>query len=403
MKPFQIQTKTIVGCIYKHPGLTTRDFKFNFLQPLIDKLGIENKNIVLLGDFNVDLLHYESNNPTREFLDLMFSASLTPKVTIPTCLTVHSKTLIDNIFTNSVEENSVSDNLECCISDHLAQFLIFPSQRVLKQSNHSKYKRSYKNLDAEKFKDELQSIDWTSNNNDVNQSLENFLNITMSLLDRYAPLKQVTKKCMKTQSKLWITKGILTFIRNKDKIHSKSLKAKDQTRKEALNQEYKICKNLLTNITKKGKENYYKQYFKDNRNNLINIWKGIQEAIFIKKTNKPHLNCLKIGEEYLTNSKKMAKHSSKYFSTIAKNIDKRTPKSKKTFSDYLKNQNLTSFLLSPVTEKEISNIIVSFNARKATRPNSIPNFVLKEFKEEHVFYNWTVSYKRKRSPHHFFL
>ena len=78
----------------------------------------------------------------------------------------------------------------------------------------------------------------------------------------------------------------------------------------------------------------------------------------------------------------MAKHSNKYFGTIAKNIDKRTPKSKKKFSDYLKNQNLTSFLLSPVTEKEISNIIISLNARKATGPNSSPNFILKEFKEE---------------------
>ena len=48
----------------------------------------------------------------------------------------------------------------------------------------------------------------------------------------------------------------------------------------------------------------------------------------------------------------MAKHFNKYFGTIAKNIDKRTPKSKKKFSDYLKNQNLTSFLPSPVTEKE---------------------------------------------------
>ena len=78
----------------------------------------------------------------------------------------------------------------------------------------------------------------------------------------------------------------------------------------------------------------------------------------------------------------MAKHFNKYFSTIAKNLDNRIPKSKKKFSDYLKNRNLTSFLLSPVTEKEISNIIISLNARKATGPNSISNFILKEFKEE---------------------
>ena len=105
----------------------------------------------------------------------------------------------------------------------------------------------------------------------------------------------------------------------------------------------------------------------------------------------------------------MVKHFNKYFGTIAKNIDNRTPKSKKKFSDYLKNQNLTSFLLSPATEKEISNIIVSLTVRKATGPNSIPNIVLKEFKEElkeplniitNVFYKWTVSCKRKRSPYH---
>ena len=72
----------------------------------------------------------------------------------------------------------------------------------------------------------------------MNQSLENFLNITNSLLEKYDPLTQKTKKVMKTQSKPRITKGILTSIRKKAKIHSKLLKAKDQTRKKALNQEY---------------------------------------------------------------------------------------------------------------------------------------------------------------------
>ena len=143
---------TIVGCIYKHPGLTIQEFNFDFFYPLIDKLASENKNIVLLGDFNVDLLHYESNNPTREFLDLMFSASLTPQITVPTRLTVCSKTLIDNIFTNSVKESTISGNLECCISDHLAQFLILPSQRVLKLNNHRKYKRNYKKVDAKNLR-----------------------------------------------------------------------------------------------------------------------------------------------------------------------------------------------------------------------------------------------------------
>ena len=150
-------------------------------------------------------------------------------------MTVCSRTLIDNIFTNSVEENSTSGNPECCISDHLAQFLIFPNQRVLQQNNHTKYKKSYKNLNTNKFKNELQSIDWTTalsiTNNDVNQSLENFLNISNSLLDKYAPLKQITKKQMKTNSRPLITKGILTSSRKKYKYIVNFLKQKIKQKK----------------------------------------------------------------------------------------------------------------------------------------------------------------------------
>ena len=53
------QKNTIVGCIYKHPKLSTSDFTNIFLQPLLDKLSYETKNIILQGDFNIDLLHYE--------------------------------------------------------------------------------------------------------------------------------------------------------------------------------------------------------------------------------------------------------------------------------------------------------------------------------------------------------
>ena len=94
---------TIVICIYKHPNLSVADFNEDYLQHLLDKLSYERKNIILLGDFNIDLLHYETDYQTRNFLDKMYSNSLAPKITIPTRLTTHSKILIDNIFdTNTV-------------------------------------------------------------------------------------------------------------------------------------------------------------------------------------------------------------------------------------------------------------------------------------------------------------
>ena len=78
----------------------------------------------------------------------------------------------------------------------------------------------------------------------------------------------------------------------------------------------------------------------------------------------------------------MAKHLTNTL-VIAKFIarQKNTKIKKETFRLFKKSK-LNFISPKPCNKKEISNIIVSPNARKATGPNSIPNFVLKEFKEE---------------------
>ena len=58
----------------------------------------------------------------------MYSNSLAPKITIPTRLTTHLKTLIDNNFNTNNDENSIAGNLTTRISDHLAQFLIYTNR-----------------------------------------------------------------------------------------------------------------------------------------------------------------------------------------------------------------------------------------------------------------------------------
>ena len=47
-----------------------------FLQSLLDKLSYEKNNIMLLGNLNIDLLHYESHIQTREFVDKIYFGSL---------------------------------------------------------------------------------------------------------------------------------------------------------------------------------------------------------------------------------------------------------------------------------------------------------------------------------------
>ena len=96
--------------------LEVSDFRKNFITPLLDKLSNENKDIMIMGDFNINLINYNDDKNTGNFLDRMFSQSFLPYITTSTRVTRNTKTLIDNI----------SGNLSSIISDHLIQFLIEP-------------------------------------------------------------------------------------------------------------------------------------------------------------------------------------------------------------------------------------------------------------------------------------
>ena len=102
------------------------DFNKNYLNTFFDKLSKENKQVFLLGDFNINLLNYNDHQLTNEFLDSLASNSFIPYILQPTRITSHSKTLIDNIFSNIISHEMISGNITATISDHLPQFLFAP-------------------------------------------------------------------------------------------------------------------------------------------------------------------------------------------------------------------------------------------------------------------------------------
>ena len=94
------------------------DFNQNYLNGLLDKISKEEKNIFLLGDFNINLLNYNEHRPTNDFLDSLASSSLLPYILQPTRLTCHSNTLINNIFCNLTTHEVMSGNTTATISYH---------------------------------------------------------------------------------------------------------------------------------------------------------------------------------------------------------------------------------------------------------------------------------------------
>ena len=78
-----------------------------------------------MGDFNIDLLKFDSRSATDGFLNTLGSNFFPPHILQPTRITDHSATLIDNIFLNSIEHFSISGNIVHDLSDHLRKFSNF--------------------------------------------------------------------------------------------------------------------------------------------------------------------------------------------------------------------------------------------------------------------------------------
>ena len=111
-----------------HIGDFNRDYNSSLLRKLSNE---SSKQIFLLGDFNIDLLKYESSELVNSFLDTLSSNFLSPQIILHTRISSLS-TLIDNIFCNLTHAiKSKSGNLTSTLSGHLPHFLIHKSFLVM--------------------------------------------------------------------------------------------------------------------------------------------------------------------------------------------------------------------------------------------------------------------------------
>ena len=164
-------------------------------------------------------------------------------VTQPTRIRDSSKTLIDNIFSNTLIENTILGNLPAAISDHLPQFIILPnifSNPPSKKSNT--YERDWSNFVQENFILNYFSVDRNSvinDDKDVNLSFNNFFKRINAILDNHALLRKVTKKIVRFRSKPCITLGLQKSISIKNSLFAKFIKSNDINKKNEIHMKYK--------------------------------------------------------------------------------------------------------------------------------------------------------------------
>ena len=118
--------------------------------------------MLLLGDFNIDLLKSGETSDSENFSDIFYN-SFMPYITSPTRIRSRSRTLIDNIFSTDSSDDLIASNIIISVSDHLALFWILTNSKFQKVIKIVIYQRNITKMNKKPFLNDLQNLNWETN------------------------------------------------------------------------------------------------------------------------------------------------------------------------------------------------------------------------------------------------
>ena len=140
------------------------------------------------------------------------------------------------------------------------------------------YKRDYSNFSEDSFRDDVSIHNFKNYFENVNDKFINFFFFSWKAVLKDMPLKKLTPKEIKLESKPWITADLNKMIKIRNKLFQRK---KRQPNNENNKRLYNLFRNRVIRELKKSKQNYYNEYFEVNNNNIKKTWEGIRSIVNI--------------------------------------------------------------------------------------------------------------------------
>ena len=380
------QKPLMIGCIYKPPHSSITDYNREITKK-VSQLKPHNNNLLIGGDFNIDLLKADTHEPTKQNIDTMLSLGLIPRISSPTRITPHSATNIDNIYSNNIINPISSGIIINDISDHLPNFIILNSEVSRNITKPIKI-RNFCARNIERFINNLNTTDWSPYLNCSSpHKLNDLIGNLTTKINAHFPLK--ARSVTKLPNKPWITVGIRNSTRRKNVLYSKMLalmrKITHSTSSSPVHdndlanitETYKKYKNLLTSITRKSKAIYYQNELSKCRTNMKKTWNIINEIIHRqKRTQSPPSYILDNGT-IICDKKNIANKFNETYTKLGSNLAAIIANSNHSFSHYLGPPSNHSFFLTPTNEFEIIETVKSFSKNAAGVDDISPKLIKK--------------------------
>ena len=384
-----LRKEIIVGNIYRPPRTLREQTKqfINEFTSLVQDLDNTNFNIVLAGDYNLNLLKINENEICCEFFDLLTSHSLFPHITLPTRLTNGGGTLIDNLFcklNKSITKNTAGILLNQ-LSDHLPCFTLLETD--IAHNSKTKFTRIFKQNDdvIQQIKNEINSSELhknldTSQTANPNASYNVIMNVIETARKKHMTGKFVKFNKYKHKKSKWITYGILKSIRFRDNLYKKLKLTNPLLREyEILYINLQTYNKILKRSIRVAKQLFLESTFNRYKFDIRNTWKTINEILSGNHKTTCFPNSLSINGNEITNQLHIATEFNVFFTNIGLNLSNHIAYSgEKDCEYYLKDNINCKFALNKVDEQYVSKIIDNLPNKASCGFDNISTLFLKQ-------------------------
>ena len=266
--PYKSKRPLLIAGIYRPPSYKAADDKR--LGNNFENAHHLNREIIILGDFNIDFLRTEKfkKHPLVKAMHNLNMSQLVHGITRPM-----SKTCLDHIWSSHPERLHNVRTMSSGMSDH---FPVIVNRNCLRSMNNGNQRtityRDIKSLNKEQFVLSLHEapLDCAFVFEDPNDVVDAWYKIFNGIIDEHLPLKQKRVK-RKVQPK-WFNAEILNGIKARDKLLKKARKSLAVGDCNA----FKQAKNSVTHLVKVTKQSYFKDKFNENKNNHRKLWNLIK-------------------------------------------------------------------------------------------------------------------------------
>ena len=298
----------LVGFIYRNPS-SNMSWVENFdLQ--IEQVLDENRENLLLGDFNKDLFDVKIKDHWTEYMTALGFKQYVEEAT--RVIAGKSSTLIDHIYSNEISNIKFIDVPHVGISDHYPVFLTRKTRSVDPKLSHQTISyRSFKNFQEESFKNDLTCVPWDVIKifENVDDAIDTWYKLFNEVVDKHIPFKQRRVK-HQTQPK-WFSPEIGDAIKNRDSLKSQG--------KET---EYKTARNEVTKLIRLAKQKHYEKILENTNNNPQNVWKIFKEFGAGKGdiNSRSTIFSINHNDEQIFDNKEVANRFNNFFISVAQNL-----------------------------------------------------------------------------------